>query len=196
MITAIVLAAGLSKRMGKANKMLLPYKGKPVIAVTVDNIVAAGVSDIVVVTGFEQEKIQEVLNPRPVRIMSNPDYEKGMTTSIQKGIAHAKGNGYMICLGDMIHIMPGEYTLLTHRFNQAYTANSACIVVPFYKAGKGNPVIFSRHYHNDIMSNTDMEGCKNIVQANKQNIVAVEMENAHILSDLDYPEDYAKLNNE
>ena len=40
------------------------------------------------------------------------------------------------------------------------------------------------------MSNTDMEGCKTSYKANKQNIVAVEMENAHILSDLDYPEDY------
>ena len=125
MITAIVLAAGLSKRMGKANKMLLPYKGKPVIAVTVDNIVAAGVSDIVVVTGFEQEKIQEVLNTRPVRIMSNPDYEKGMTTSIQKGIAHAKGNGYMICLGDMIHIMPGN----THCLHTGLTRLTPQIVL-------------------------------------------------------------------
>ena len=116
MLSAIVLAAGLSKRMGNNNKMLLPFKGKPVIASTVENILAAGMDEVIAVTGFEHEKIQTALQGLPVRLIHNPYFEKGMTSSVQKGVAHAAGDGYMICLGDMTQITPDEYTLLKNKF--------------------------------------------------------------------------------
>lgn len=195
MINAIVLAAGLSKRMGNDNKLLLPYKGKTIIATTVENIIASGIDHITVVAGFERNKIKEALEAMSVQLIDNPGYEKGMTTSIQKGVASATGNGYMICLGDMVHITPSEYALLARSFDDVHAKNEACIILPFYKGEKGNPVIFSSHYRDAILGNTDMEGCKNIVRDNKHNMVAVEMDTSNILLDLDYPADYEKLSN-
>lgn len=196
MVTAIILAAGLSKRMGNDNKMLLTYKGKTIIAATVENIIASGIEHIIVVAGFEYEKIREALEALPVQLIDNLSYEKGMTTSIQKGVASATADGYMICLGDMVHIAPSEYALLARSFDESYAKNEACIIMPFYKGEKGNPVVFSSHYKNAILHNADMEGCKNIVQANRRNIVAIEMLANNILLDLDYPADYEKLGKE
>ncbi|HEV3251229.1 MAG TPA: nucleotidyltransferase family protein, partial [Puia sp.] len=112
MLSAIVLAAGLSKRMGKANKLLLPYKGKTVIEIVVENILTAGLGEVIVVTGHEEEKLRNALKNLAVDFVHNPRYLTGMTSSIQEGIRPAKGKGYMICLSDMLLISADEYALL------------------------------------------------------------------------------------
>jgi len=194
MISAIVLAAGLSKRMGNSNKLLLPYRHSTVIEATINNILAAGIEDVIVVTGYENDKINDVIKHLPVTIVDNPSYHQGMTTSIQKGVLHAKGNGFMICLSDMIMIEPAEYALLINTFEQQVRLNKKVICIPRYENEKGNPVIFSAYYKEMILAHTDMEGCKTIVQANKEYICWVDMPTNHVLIDMDYPEDYEKLN--
>lgn len=196
MVSVIVLAAGLSKRMGVANKLLLPYHNKTIIEITVENIIASGIQEIVVVTGHEHEKVEQAIQHMPVKLIFNPDYEKGMTTSIQAGIRHATGNGCMICLADMYSITSSEYSFLANEFGKVFLQNSKCICVPRFNNEKGNPVIFSSAYKDAILQHTDMEGCKSIVQANKENIYWIEMKTDHILQDLDYPEDYKKLSKE
>lgn len=196
MLTAIVLAAGLSKRMGTANKLLLPYKGKTIIERTILNLLDAGIDEVIVVTGYEADKITMAVQYLPVRIIYNTAYDKGMTTSIQRGVGVAKGNGYMICLGDMFAITSPDYILLKNNFEKIYQQDTRCICIPRYTNEKGNPVIFSAFYKGAILIHQDMEGCKGIVQANMQHVHWVEMDSPHILEDLDYPEDYKKLTNE
>src|SRR4051812_43563463 len=104
MLSAIVLAAGLSQRMGNINKLLLKYNGKTIIETTLENILASEVDEVIVVTGYEDEKVKDVMKLLPVTITYNEDYAKGMTTSIQCGIEGAKESGYMICLADMFMI--------------------------------------------------------------------------------------------
>ncbi len=193
MVSAIVLAGGLSKRMGTANKLLLPYKNKTVIATVIENIIAAGIEEIMVVTGYEAEKIQDALKGFTVQFIYNPEYEKGMTTSIQQGVFAAKGDGYMICLSDMVLIEPDEYTLLKKVFEAQLQLDEKCICIPRYKNEKGNPVIFSSFYKEAILQHKDMEGCKEIVQLNKAHIHWIEMDTQHVLQDMDYPEDYRIL---
>jgi CTP:molybdopterin cytidylyltransferase MocA len=65
-----------------------------------------------------------------------------------------------------------------------------------YNNEKGNPVVFSSSYKEEILKHTDMEGCKTIVQSNNQHIQWLDMETDHVLQDLDYPEDYKKIINE
>ena len=194
MVSAIVLAAGLSTRMGTANKLLLAYKNKTVIATVIENIIAAGIEEIIVVSGFEAEKIQGALEGLAVQFVHNPAYEKGMTASIQHGVSVAKGNGYMICLSDMVLIEPAEYTLLKEAFELQLKLDRKCICMPRFKNEKGNPVIFSSFYKKAILQHKDMEGCKEIVQLNKAHIHWIEMDSLHILQDMDYPEDYSRLN--
>ena len=193
MVSDIVLAAGLSKRMGTANKLLLAYKNKTVIATVVENIIAAGIEEIVVVTGYEAGQIEDALKNLPVQFVYNPEYEKGMTTSIQHGVSVVKGDGYMICLSDMVLIEPSEYELLKNAFEGQLQIDKKCICIPRYKNEKGNPVIFSSFYKEAILQHKDMEGCKEIVQLYKEHVYWIEMDSPHILQDMDYPEDYKIL---
>ena len=194
MLSAIVLAAGSSKRMGSINKLLLPYKSKTVLATVAENIIASGIKEIIAVVGYESEKVKEALADLPVLFAENREYEKGMTTSIQKGVLHATGNGYMICLTDMATITAEEYAFMKNNFDEQIQINPKCICLPRYKNEKGNPVIFSAYYREAILQHKDPEGCREIVQSNKEHVYWIEMNDAHILEDLDYPEDYEKLN--
>ena len=195
MVSAIVLAAGLSATMESRNKMLLPFNGKTVIGKVVENIVSSGIDDIIVVTGRDALQVQELLQIYPVKIINNDHFAKGMTTSIQKGVYAANGNGYMICLGDMPFITSEEYEMLYNFFEEKKEINEACICIPEYKNQKGNPVIFSSFYKKQILDHANMDGCKKIVQANKGNVYAVEMNSENILKDIDTAEDYKRAIN-
>jgi molybdenum cofactor cytidylyltransferase len=193
MVTAIVLAAGTSQRMGGINKLVLDYKGRTVLETTLANILASDLDEVIVVTGHESGKVTGAIHHLPVRVIHNNNYSKGMTTSIQSGIEHAKESGYMICLGDMCSITPEEYSLLKEAFEKNFPFNSKHIYVPRYHKAKGNPVIFSPYYKDAILEHQEMDGCKAIVQANKENIFWIDMPGDHILQDMDYYEDYERL---
>ncbi len=193
MLSAIILAAGSSSRMGADNKLLLPYKNQPAIAVIVETIINAGIEEIIVVTGHEADHIKDALKNFKVQFAHNQQYAEGMTSSIKQGVIPAKGNGYMICLSDMVMITAAEYKLLEDAFQEKMLLDTACICLPQYKNEKGNPVIFSSFYKEAILQNHEPEGCKNIVQSNKEHLYFIEMDMPHILHDFDYPEDYEKL---
>lgn len=192
MVTAIVLAAGLSERMGR-NKLLLEYSGKTVIEMTIGNIMEGGIDEVVVVTGHEADQLRSALNIPGVRFVHNVDYRRGMTSSIQCGIREVKGSGLMICLGDMFLVNGNEYALLKQAYEQNVSAKPALICLPRYQGAKGNPVIFAPYYKQVILQHTDPDGCKNIIREFQENITWVEMPTGHILQDLDYEEDYSNL---
>jgi molybdenum cofactor cytidylyltransferase len=193
MLSAIVLAAGSSRRMGNKNKLLLPYNGKTVLATTTGNILAAGIEEVIVVTGHDATLVESAIRHLPVSIVHNSRYERGMTSSIQEGVRAAKGDGYMICLSDMVLITPGEYALLKKKFEEKRQSNSKCICLPKYKDGKGNPVIFSSWYKDAILQHEEREGCKQIIRSNEENLYWVGMPTDHVLRDMDSPGDYEAL---
>lgn len=190
MVSAIVLAAGLSTRMGSKNKLLLPFETKTVIVTIVENILHSGSEEVIVVTGYDAEQVQNQLKHLAVKIIYNDDFKKGMTTSIQKGVSVANGNGYMICLSDMPFITAGEYLQLKTFFEKQRQLNEACICVAEHKNKTGNPVIFSSFYKTEILKHTNMQGCKEIIRSNKQNVYNVEMNSANILKDIDNDDNY------
>jgi len=195
-ITAILLAAGESKRMGEANKLLLEVQGKPMIRQTLDQLLQTSAAEIIVVTSEENYARLDQEVREKFHIIFNPDYKLGMTTSIQRGVAAATPDtdGYMICMSDQPFIRAEEYELLIKRFSEVLPSDPACIIVPFFQGAKGNPVIFSRHYKEAILAHPEMEGCKGIVQGNKEHLVKVDMPSDAILRDIDTPEDYSGIN--
>jgi molybdenum cofactor cytidylyltransferase len=193
MLTAIVLAAGLSSRMGNDNKLLLRYKNKTVIANIVETILAAEIEEVIVVTGHQAALVTAALYKLPVQFVNNPGYTEGMTSSIQQGVQAATGSGYIICLSDMVTITTAEYIFLSKAFGQRMVFDTKCICIPQYKKKKGNPVIFSAFYKDALLQNINPQGCKNIVQANKEHISIIEMDTPHILQDFDDPDDYKQI---
>ena len=193
MVTAILLAAGSSRRMGDSNKLLLPWKGKPLAVITAEHILEAGVGELIIVTGHQAPETSAALSHLPARIIHNPQHEQGMTSSIRTGVSIATGQGYLICLADMALITPGEYTLLLKAFEPEYSRNIHCILLPEYQGQKGNPVLFSAAWRESILQHPEEDGCKTLVRNNPQHHNRIPMPTDHILRDIDSPADYQQL---
>lgn len=193
MLSAILLAAGSSRRMGTENKLLLPWQGEPIVAVTAKRLLAAGLKEIILVTGYQAADITAAVSHLPLQIVHNPLFEEGMTSSIQTGIRAAHGQGYMIALSDMVLLTTSEYQQIATAWETQYKTDDHCIGIPIYQNQKGNPVIFPWALRQDILEHIEKEGCKAIVQRNPAHQFHIPMPTDHILQDIDRPEDYTRL---
>lgn len=213
MFHVIALAAGLSRRMGSDNKLLLPWGNTTILETTLGNIVRADIGKVWLVVGYEAEHIKNVVNNDDssfhlpplsmpadgVAIVTNTEYAKGMTTSIQAGIKAISPSeidyttGFMICLSDMPLITPDEYRRLFHHFSDKIKQDEKAIIRPVFNHQKGNPIIFSAFYTKEILRLTYTEGCKPIVQNHAKHVYEIEMPTDSILQDMDNLEDYKRL---
>lgn len=193
MVSAIILAAGSSERMGEINKLHLPFRSSTVITHVVEQVCRSKAQNNIVVTGYEATLIQQSLKNFEVAFRHNPDFHLGLTSSIQAGIANAKSNGLMICLADMVNLTSSDYDLIIDHFEKSFSEQIPSITVPVFKRKKGNPVIFSYHFKEMILNNTYPHGCKNIIDNNSQYVQYVEMPDDHICIDIDFPEDYTRI---
>jgi molybdenum cofactor cytidylyltransferase len=192
-VTALVLAAGLSRRMGSPNKMLLELEGKPLIAWVLERLRQSSPAEIIVVGSELSLPYLRRVVPTDLLLVDNPNYKTGMTSSIKVGTAAMKNHqhGIMVCLADQPLIQAATYQKLLQSFGQS--SDEKVITVPFYEEKKGNPVIFSSHYRDQILLHSEPEGCKGIVQANRSHLQKVKVGDAAILMDIDTPEDYKQL---
>lgn len=192
MITAIVLAAGESKRMGAENKLLLPFGKKTLIEQTVDNILGSKAHEVIVVLGHQTKRVKDVLQDRKVKFVENPNYQKGMSTSIQTGLqaVSSEMNGIMVCLSDLPQIDSQEFDMMIDVFDEGRNQNEKLIVVPTYENKRGNPVIFSSYYHSQILEYKELNGCKGVINQNPDQVVKVKMNTSHVLQDIDTREEY------
>ncbi len=188
MISTIILAAGSSIRMGGENKLLLPWRESTIIETIVDRLLVSEAGEIIVVTGFEENLIQNRLKDKPVKFANNEQFESGMTSSVQCGVMNADSNsdGYLICLSDMPNLEIEDYNQMIG----AFMPDKKQIYLPFHNGKKGNPVLFSNHFKDGIMNHKEPEGCRGIVQENESFVTKVEFGNDHILRDIDTREDY------
>jgi len=193
MVSAVLLAAGSSTRMGGVNKLLLPWKSSTVIGHTILQLLASGAGELIVVTGYQHEEVVKAIDEYPVTVVHNPMHASGMTGSIQAGVAAAAGDAYMICLGDLPSIDATEYHKLVMRANALEQQPERFIILPRYKNEKANPVIFSSYFRRAILDHKEPEGCRGIVAANQQYVHWVEMESDHVLRDIDSTTDYQNL---
>ena len=165
MISAVILAAGESRRMGEQNKLLLPIGGEVLILKFVKSVCASDIDDVLVVVGHEAEKIKDILQGQPVRFVANPSYLVGMTTSIQSGVraVSPESDGLLICLSDMPFAETSDFNCLIHAFNDFRLPESSLIVVPVFQKKRGNPVLFSREFREKILQHKG-DGCRGILQ--------------------------------
>ena len=192
MITAIVLAAGKSSRMGSKNKMFLPFGDTTVVSHVIAELIMSRIDEIVVITDSE-EHVNELAIISNVRVRINPAPEKGMTSSIQTGVLHCRENShYLVCLGDMPLIRSNEYNILIDKFLEE---KQKAIVQPTFKSLPGNPVLFPNHLRDAILKLNEPDGCKPVVIQNKNILRQVEMPSDSIRLDIDTEEDYLKLLN-
>jgi molybdenum cofactor cytidylyltransferase len=189
MITALILAAGQSKRMGQP-KMLLSWGRTTVLGQVIDIFKGAGIEDILVVTGGARELV-EALVGTSARIVFNPGFEEGeMLSSIQVGLAELKPEteAVLIGLGDQPQVQERSVRLVV----EEYIKSKAFLIVPSFQMHRGHPWLVTRAHWDEILSMYPDDTMRNFLNRHASEIRYVETNDPGILNDLDTPEDYLK----
>jgi molybdenum cofactor cytidylyltransferase len=189
MISAIILAAGESKRMGQA-KQLLNIGGKALLQRVLDSALESDVDEVILVLGHAADRILKEVDVRGAEVVVNPDYARGMITSIQEGLKalDKESEAFFIVLGDQPEIRPAVYSRLIREFRRARP--SPGILLPAYQGKKGHPALFSAKYVAESFAITGDVGFREIVRKHPEEVVLVEVDTPSILADIDTPEDY------
>ena len=112
MISAILLAAGLSQRMNGENKLLKKINGESMINHAINNILASNIDEIIVVVGYQEKIIEKLINKnKKIKIISNKNFANGMASSIKEGLKQLsrKTEYFFICLADMPMVNHNTY---------------------------------------------------------------------------------------
>ena len=188
-VGAIVLAAGASTRMGE-QKLLLPFAGTTVIAHIVRELHAAHVAAVHVVVGFEPDRVRAALSGSRVNIVENPDYTRGMLSSIRAGLSSAPETwtAALIALGDQPLIRAAHAAALL----AAHAADPERILAPGHEGRRGHPLLLPRRFWAEAAVQHDDTGLRGLLHAHAEDLRVVEMGSGDVLSDMDTPDDYAR----
>ncbi len=190
-IGAIVLAAGHSSRMrtgdDRRNKLLRPLAGRPMVRHVVEAALKSAASDVVVVTGSEKSDVMAALENMPVIFSDNPDYSKGLSTSLISGLNALPENcdGALILLGDMPAIEPGLLDRLIAAFDPA---EDRAIIVPVHNGRRGNPVLWARRFFPEMRELSGDAGARSLLGPYSGLICEVEAGSDAPLTDIDTQE--------
>jgi molybdenum cofactor cytidylyltransferase len=185
----VLLAAGASHRFGDDNKLLADIGGAPLVRRVAERLLASGTAGLIVVTGFEADKVRETLTGLDIQFADNPDFSEGLASSLRCGIAALpKGvAGAMIVLADM----PGITTALVDKLISTFQQEGGKkIVFPTRGGGdQGNPVIWPAHFFAELQTLTGDAGAKHLISAHEADTLGVPVDDEDALSDIDRPED-------
>ncbi len=186
-IAALVLAAGRSTRMGAVNKLIAEIGGKPLVRIAAEQALASRASPVIVVTGHQHEKVEAALAGLPVKLVHNPDYAEGLGTSLKVGIAAVPQDvdGAIVCLGDMPQVDSQLIDKLIAAFDPE---RGALVVVPSIEGRRGNPVLWSRRFFNDLMAIQGDIGARHLIGSYTEAVAEVPVDGAAALTDVDTPE--------
>ncbi|MEC7490289.1 MAG: molybdopterin-binding/glycosyltransferase family 2 protein [Pseudomonadota bacterium] len=190
-IGAVLLAAGQSRRMGPENKMTVEIDGKPMVEHSVRALIESTAVPVVVVLGHEPEEVEKALSGMDVTFVLNPNYAKGLSTSLRVGLAALPTDctGAVVSLGDMPSVTKSDINSLIEAFDPV-SGHSIC--VPTHDGKRGNPVLWARRYFDDMSSVEGDVGARHLIGENADQVCEVATSNSGILIDLDTPDAVAK----
>jgi molybdenum cofactor cytidylyltransferase len=190
-VAALVLAAGQSRRMGQANKLLAPIDGRPMVAHAVDAMLASRAASVIVVTGHQADAVRTALAERPVIWAHNPDYASGLSSSLATGLAALPedAEGVVIGLGDMPRITAAQIDRLIAAFNPL---EGRAICVPTVRGKRGNPVLFATRFVPEMREIGGDVGARHLLGEHAEEVVEIELDDGALL-DIDTPEALAAL---
>lgn len=191
-IAALVLAAGQSRRMGGVNKLLSIIDGRPLVAGAVEAALRSRASPVIVVTGFQAQEVRSALDGREVTFVHNPDYARGMASSLRRGVnaVPEEAAGVIVCLADMPRIAAAHLDRLV----ATHAGDGDCsICVPVFDGRRGNPVLWDRRFFAELAAIEGDTGGRALLKQYADCVCTVEMEDDAILGDIDTPGDLAGL---
>jgi molybdenum cofactor cytidylyltransferase len=190
MIAAVVLAAGLSRRMGRP-KMTLPWGETTVIGQVVQVLDQAGVDEIVVVTGGARQQVEAALSGFRVSILFNPRFaEDEMLFSLKTGLSdlgdHVKAA--LVVLGDQPQVQPRVVRAIL----ETYERTGASLIIPSYQMHRGHPWLLDRTLWPSILALQPGRTMRDFIDQQTDQIYYLNVETSSVLNDLDTPEDYQR----
>jgi molybdenum cofactor cytidylyltransferase len=190
MISAILLAAGESNRMGQP-KQLMPFGQITIVERTIDNLLNSAVSETIVVLGYKDEEIRKTIAGKPIKIAMNPDYQQGMSTSIIAGLKQVdkRARAVLIALSDQPFVDSQTITSLV----EAFIANKRGIIIPVYQGRRGNPVIFAIEYKGELLNLKGDVGGREIIKLHPDEVLEVAVNCEGVLLDIDTMENYTPI---
>ena len=186
-IAAIILAAGRSTRMGGPNKLLAELGGKPLVRIVTEQALASKASNVIVVTGHQAEQVEKALQGLKVKFVRNPHFADGLAGSVRAGISAVSENadGAVICLGDM----PLIDAHLIDRLIEAFAPDRGnLIAVPVGDGRRGNPVLWSRRFFNELMTLDGDIGARHLIARHSEAVAEVPVDGHGAFLDIDTPQ--------
>ncbi|WP_407155345.1 NTP transferase domain-containing protein [Bradyrhizobium sp. STM 3557] len=186
-VAAIVLAAGRSTRMGGPNKLLAELEGKKLVRIVAEQALASKASEVIVVAGHQAELIEQALSGLDVRFVRNPDFAGGLASSVKAGIAAVskEADGAVVCLGDMPMV---SSILLDHLIEAFAPDRGNLIVVPVAEGRRGNPVLWSRRFFEELMTLDGDIGARHLIAKHAEAVAEVPVEGDGAFLDIDTPQ--------
>jgi molybdenum cofactor cytidylyltransferase len=204
MISAIVLAAGRSNRMGQP-KMIMPWGDTTVLGKVLETLMSAGINHLLVVTGGAREQVEDLCARYALHTVHNADYAKGeMLSSLQSGLRaliaslsqkveqpggkDTRPAAALVCLGDQPQIQAGTVQSVC----EAYQRRGSNLVVPSYQMRRGHPWLAARPLWDELLEMKSPQSPREFLNAHRREIEYVLVDNASVIEDLDTPEDYLR----
>jgi len=185
-MAALILAAGRSSRMG-TSKPLLPLGGETLLERVIGIAGGAGVEDILIVLGHEAELLLPVLAGKNVRVIVNPDYDRGMFSSLQTGVRNLppQCRGFFVLPADMPRIRPSTLS----RLHAAFQEPGVLVCRPRFRERRGHPPLLSAALIPAILAYDGVGGLRTLLTGFEKWSLNVDVDDPGILVDLDTPAD-------
>jgi molybdenum cofactor cytidylyltransferase len=183
----VLLAAGLSRRMGPCNKLLLEIAGEPMVR-RAARVYLAACTSVHAVIGWEAERVRHALKDLPLTIIENPCFADGQATSVRAGLESLTGRSdtIVMALADQAALTTADITGLLRAF---FRSGGDRVLIPYYRGARGNPVVFPPGAVQDILASGPGADCRSFIDANPERTRRYEAPNSHFVTDIDTPED-------
>lgn len=189
-VTAIVLAAGASQRMGQP-KQLLPWghDNQPMLRHVVQTILSAPMDEVIVVLGHAAERIAPVLKDLPVQIVVNSTWADGLSSSVHAGLdaIGSAAEAALFVLADQPHLTPESMAAIVAHFRRT----RAPIIVPKDQDYRGAPALFARTLFDELRTIRGDRGGRDVIARHLELVATIELPDTPLLADIDTPDDYA-----
>ena len=192
-ISAILLAAGRSRRMG-AFKPLLPFGESTVIESCLESLRSTGIEDIIVVVGHRADDVRKQLEDLDVKFAINPDPDSEMSASISRGVelADPKAKAVLIALVDQ----PAVSGEIIRQLIDEWRRTHAGLIQPEHNGRGGHPVLIDLVYRNELLTLDPERGLRALFDAHRKEVRRVPVDSPYVARDMDTWEDYVDLHQE
>ncbi|MCB9006601.1 MAG: putative selenium-dependent hydroxylase accessory protein YqeC [Ardenticatenaceae bacterium] len=189
-VTAVILAAGVGKRMGQT-KQLLPWGHTTVLGQTIQNLQQTAVHNLLVITGHKANAVRKIAQKAGVQTLHNPDYASGeMLSSLQTAVRQLDENvtAVLVMLADQPMVAPETIALLL----EAYWQGKSDLIAPVFAGRRGNPVLIGRDYFAELLALPPGDAPRSLLRRHAGKLHLVEVPTDAVLRDLDSPEQYKR----